>query len=210
MVFMVQQEQYLNKYKLLCLALMLFIFSCKEEIKTTINQTEKAIPNNYQASTTYGFVLHQDTLFLLNQRHSGYVYQLADNGKDSIFFAGYYDGLLEGEVKKWFPNKQIWETRWYKAGKKNGPQISYWENGKKRFEYIAIDDVSEGEMNEWSVDGKISHIAHFVNGQEEGVQKSWYDNGKIKSNYVIISGKRYGLLGTKNCKNVSDSIFVVK
>jgi antitoxin component YwqK of YwqJK toxin-antitoxin module len=53
-------------------------------------------------------------------------------------------------------------------------------------------------------------LAHFKDGQEEGSQKLWYDNGKIRANYVIIKGKRYGLLGTKNCKNVSDSIFVVK
>ena len=88
--------------------------------------------------------------------------------------------------------------------------MTFWENGNKRFEFDAKNDACEGELSEWTFDGKLTHLAHFKDGQEEGSQKLWYDNGKIRANYVIIKGKRYGLLGTKNCKNVLDSIFVVK
>ena len=102
------------------------------------------------------------------------------------------------------------EQRNYLNGRKNGKQIAYWENGNKKFEFIAKDDAYEGEMKEWNIEGKLIHLANFKNGQENGTQKMWYDNGKIRANYVIIDGKRYGLLGTKNCRNVSDSIFVVK
>ena len=49
---------------------------------------------------------------------------------------------------------------------------------------------------------------NYVKGHEEGSQKMYYDNGKIRSNYTIIAGRRYGLLGTKNCVNVADSVFV--
>ena len=80
----------------------------------------------------------------------------------------------------------------------------------KRFDFVAKDDEYYGEMKEWTIDGKLFHLAHYVNGQEEGIQKMWYENGKIRANYVIIKGKRYGLLGTKNCRNVSDSIIMVK
>jgi antitoxin component YwqK of YwqJK toxin-antitoxin module len=123
---------------------------------------------------------------------------------------GYINGLLTGICKKWYRNKQLMEMRNYSKGQKNGVQIAYWENGNKRFEFIAQHDAYEGELKEWNYNGKLFHLAHFVNGQEDGEQKLWYDNGKIRANYVIISGKRYGLLGTKNCKNASDSIFVVK
>ena len=78
----------------------------------------------------------------------------------------------------------------------------------KKFEFVANDDTYEGEMKQWNVDEQLIHLANFKNGQEEGSQKLWYDNGKIRANYVIIKGKRYGLLGTKNCRNVSDSIIV--
>lgn len=109
--------------------------------------------------------------------------------------------------KKFYSNNQLMEYREFRNGMKNGKQIAYWDNGKKRFEYTAKNDAYEGALKEWDYNGKLFHLAHYKNGQEEGVQKMWYENGKIRANYVIISGRRYGLLGTKNCKNVSDSIF---
>lgn len=109
--------------------------------------------------------------------------------------------------KKYYSNNQLMEYREFSNGMKNGKQIAYWDNGKKRFEYTAKNDAYEGVLKEWDYNGKLFHLAHYKNGQEEGVQKMWYENGKIRANYVIISGRRYGLLGTKNCKNVSDSIF---
>lgn len=112
--------------------------------------------------------------------------------------------------KKYYPNKQLMEYREFRNGMKNGKQIGYWENGNKRFEFIAKDDAYEGELKEWDRNGKLFHLAHYKDGQEEGEQKLWYENGKIRANYFIIKGKRYGLLGTKNCKNVSDSIFVIR
>lgn len=112
--------------------------------------------------------------------------------------------------KKYYPNQQLMEYREYRNGMKNGIQISYWDNGNKRFEYIAKNDAYEGELREWDYNGKLFHLGHYMNGQEEGVQKLWYENGKIRSNYVIHDGRRFGLLGTKNCKNVSDSIFLTK
>ena len=111
--------------------------------------------------------------------------------------------------KKYYPNKQLMEYREFRNDMKNGKQLAYWDNGHKRFEFVAVNDTYEGELKEWDYNGNLFHLAHYKNGQEEGVQKLWYDNGKIRANYVIIKGRRYGLLGTKNCKNVSDSIFVV-
>ena len=113
-------------------------------------------------------------------------------------------------IKKYYSNNKLMEIREFRNNMKNGKQIAYWDNGNKRFEYIAKNDVSDGELKEWDFNGKLFHLAHYKNGQEEGVQKLWYENGKIRANYIILQGRRYGLLGTKNCKNVSDSIFVIK
>jgi len=155
--------------------------------------------------TTNGeLVLYKNKVF------SGVLFELGPNQKDTIMKASYDEGLLNGLSQKWFDNKQLMETREYKNGKKNGKQIAYWDNGRKRFEYTAKDDAMEGEMREWMVNGKLYHLAHYENGQEEGTQKMFYENGKIRANYIMVKGRRYGLLGTKNCKNVSDSIFVVK
>lgn len=113
-------------------------------------------------------------------------------------------------IKKYFPNHQLMEYREYRNEMKNGKQIAYWDNGNKRFEYNALDDAYEGELKEWDYSGKLFHLAHYKNGREDGLQKLWYDNGTIRANYIIRNGRRYGLLGTKNCKNVSDSIFIFR
>jgi antitoxin component YwqK of YwqJK toxin-antitoxin module len=126
-----------------------------------------------------------------------------------IFFACKNEQVKGALVtaKKFYPNKQLMEYREFRNDMKNGKQIAYWDNGNKRFEFNAVNDAYEGELKEWDYNGNLFHLAHYENGQEEGVQKLWYENGKIRANYVILKGRRYGLLGTKNCKNVSDSIF---
>jgi antitoxin component YwqK of YwqJK toxin-antitoxin module len=118
-------------------------------------------------------------------------------------------GKLE-VYKKYYPNHQLMEYREYRNNMKNGKQIAYWDNGNKRFEYSAKNDASEGALFEWDYNGRLFHLAHYLEGHEEGVQKLWYEDGKIRANYIIRKGRRFGLLGTKNCKNVSDSIFVIK
>jgi len=147
-----------------------------------------------------------DVVFLNNQKFSGCLFNVYPNKKDTILIEHYINGLLSGTCKKWYLNKQLMESREYIMGRKNGKQIAYWENGNKRFEFVAKNDAYEGELKEWNFDGKLTHDAHFINGQEDGTQQMWYDNGKIRANYIIIKGRRYGLLGTKNCKNVSDSL----
>ncbi len=168
------------------------------------------IPGNYVLKSNNDISEKNDIVFWKGKNYNGYLYLLNPENADTLILEGYVDGLLNGVCKKWYTNKQLMEERVYSEGRKSGKQVAYWANGNKRFEFIALKDAYEGEMKEWTEDGRLFHLAHYVNGQEEGVQKLWYDNGKIRANYVIINGKRFGLLGTKNCKNVSDSIFVVK
>ncbi len=108
--------------------------------------------------------------------------------------------------KKYFPSGKIREIRYVQNGVRQGLQTAYWENGRKRFEYIAVNDAYEGELKEWAENGQLFHLAHYNKGQEEGIQKMWHANGKIRSNFIIIKGRRYGLLGTKNCKNVNEKL----
>lgn len=109
--------------------------------------------------------------------------------------------------KKYFPSGKLLELRHIRNGAKNGLQTGYWENGKKRFEYLAVNDVCEGELKEWAENGMLFHLAHYKNGQEDGVQKMWHPDGRLRSNFILINGRRYGLLGTKNCKNTDERFF---
>ena len=191
-----------------CISLLLLVCSCSTD-KPKETLPNNTVPNIYTLKSTLNFSTKNNQVLLNEKQYSGFIYQLYEN-RDTAFVEGYFKGFLSGIQKKWYPNKQLMEERYYLESKKNGKQVAYWENGKKKFEFVAKDDVYEGQMKEWTFDGKLIHLATYKNGQEEGTQKMWYDNGKIRANYVIIAGKRYGLLGTKNCKNVSDSIFLVK
>lgn len=125
-----------------------------------------------------------------------------------LFLWGCSEPQLTSEVQQsyFLPSGKIREIRHVRNGVREGLQTAYWENGKKRFEYTAENDVYEGELKEWAENGQLFHLAHYKNGQEEGVQKMWHQNGKIRSNFVIIKGRRYGLLGTKNCKNINEKL----
>jgi antitoxin component YwqK of YwqJK toxin-antitoxin module len=165
----------------------------------------------YKQKTSRNISIDNDVVFDNGKPYNGYLYEINPGNMDTVSVAEYSNGLLNGTSKRWYVNnKQLMEERLYSNGKKNGRQVSYWENGNKRFEFFAKDDAYEGELKEWNIEGQLIHLANFVNGQEEGAQKLWYDNGKIRANYVMLKGKRYGLLGTKNCRNVSDSIFFTK
>lgn len=177
---------------------------------TSFSCQEKKAARAFISGESNDISIVNDTVFYKHEKFNGIFFQLNTNNKDSLFSQEIENGLLNGVSKKWFANNQLMEYREYKRGRKDGKQIAFWDNGKKRFEFVAKNDAYEGEMKEWSYNGNLYHLAHYVNGQEEGSQKMWYENGKIRANYVIVNGKRFGLLGTKNCKNVSDSIFVVK
>ncbi|MHA7943873.1 toxin-antitoxin system YwqK family antitoxin [Formosa sp. 3Alg 14/1] len=169
---------------------------------------DKTIPSSFVLKSATS--TKNNMLYVYDTIYSGFVYELHPKTADTLLMEGYYNGLKEGVSKKWYAKNQVMEIRHYNSGQKNGMQTAYWENGYKRFEYTAKDDAYEGELKEWNSDGFLFHLANYKNGQEDGAQKLWYDNGKIRANYVIVEGKRYGLLGTKNCVNVSDRIFITQ
>lgn len=192
------------------ITLFLLVCSCSQNKSKSVVFSYPFIPKIYTPKSSSNISSKNDTIFFNKEKYSGYLYELNPVNTDTILIEAYFDGLQNGISKKWYNTKKMMERRYYRNGKKNGKQIAFWENGFKKFEFTAKDDAYEGEMKEWNIDGKLIHLANYQNGQENGTQKLWYDNGKIRANYVIIDGKRYGLLGTKNCRNVSDSIFIVK
>ncbi|MDA9555611.1 toxin-antitoxin system YwqK family antitoxin [Pelobium sp.] len=138
---------------------------------------------------------------------TGKLYQLNPNHKDTISMQEYKNGKEDGCWKQFDEHQKLTEIRYFKDGLKDGTYQSWWENGKPKAQYSFKNGEYDGVFKEWQPNGKLSKEMHYQNGYEVGSQKVWYDNGKIRSNYQMINGRRYGLLGTKNCVNVSDSLF---
>ena len=177
--------------------------ACKKPISSKLL---KEVPLFYVNANNALFQMHQDTLYFNSKKFSGHLFLLYQNG-DTALLKPYLNGLEEGITKRWYANKQLAEQRLYIDGKKEGIHAGWWENGYKKFEFAVSNDEYTNEFKEWSNSGLLIKYFHYKNGQESGSQKLFYENGKVRANYVIKDGRRFGLLGTKNCSNVSKDIF---
>lgn len=144
---------------------------------------------------------------LNNEVFSGALFQIYPNTKDTASVEHYEKGLEDGIWRKYYPSGQLYEIRAYDHGKKTGTYEAWWENGKRMRVFEFDKDEYQGVCREWNIEGQLIREMHYEKGHEQGAQKMFYDNGKIRSNYLVLDGRRYGLLGTKNCRNISEKVF---
>ena len=194
MDIMVHLEQYLNRCSAL---LLLVIFGCIDLDSKEVKSFNVEI---FDFNSKNGIFFKNKTPF------TGRVFKLHENGLDTVYIQSYFKGIKNGQFVRFYPKNRVFEKRNYINGKKEGIHIGYWEDGSLAFEYNLKDDEYNGSLKEWNRNGQIIKSFNYVNGYENGSQKLWFDNGEVRSNYVIKNNRRYGLLGTKNCINVSDSI----
>ncbi|CAG5008531.1 hypothetical protein DYBT9275_04294 [Dyadobacter sp. CECT 9275] len=154
-----------------------------------------------------GLQIRNGILYHKDQPFTGKVLHWYSGTHDTAAVSGYLNGREHGIWKKYYADGTPQETRYFDHGDKTGNYLVWWENGRKKLEYRFEHDEYEGTCREWSSTGVLIKEMNYTRGYEEGPQRMFYDNGKIRSNYVILNGRRYGLLGTKNCVNVTDSVF---
>ena len=177
--------------------LFLLLISCspeKEKMKL-VDQSRVSVKHSG------GVVYVNDSIF------TGTLFSLDPDSKDTLELASFLNGREHGAWKQFYQKGAAREIRYFENGKKQGEYKGWWPDGTKKFIFQFKDDEYNGTCYEWAENGQLTHQANYKQGHEEGAQAAWYTNGKIRSNYTIINGRRYGLLGTRNCKNVSDSVF---
>lgn len=190
---MVRLAQLLNS-----LLFMLLFFGCQSNPKN----------NNIMLNAANHNFTTQNGVFLLNnQPYTGYVYTVYPKTKDTLEVIGYLNGKEHGVWRKYYEDGKLKQQRVFKNGLKEDKYIAYWQNGKKQLEYNFKAGEYNGNCAEWNQEGTLTKKMNYAMGYEDGAQQMFYDNGKVRSNYVIKDGRRFGLLGTKNCINVSDSVF---
>lgn len=184
-----------------CLLLLLFLTACSSKKN---NKTHEPVLAMYN---TASLALHnQNGIFMQGGKpFTGYAFTL--NNTDTTEVAGFNNGREHGIWRRFYPGNILMEKRTFTNGIKTGELLQWWPNGIKKLDYFFINNEYEGVCKEWNDKGILMSEMTYKNGHEEGSQKQYYPNGKIKMNYIITNGRRYGLLGTKNCVNVSDSIF---
>jgi len=176
---------------------LVLLISCSSEKENTrlVDQNKVSVKHSG------GVLFVNDSIF------TGTLFSLDLNSKDTLELSSFLNGREHGAWKKFYQKGSVMEIRYFEKGKKQGEYKGFWPNGKKKFIFQFMDDEYNGSCYEWAENGQLIHEANYKQGHEEGTQVAWYTNGKIRSNYTIINGRRYGLLGTRNCKNVSDSVF---
>ena len=189
---MAHQAQLLDKILLL---VCFILFSCNKDI---VNE------QNYYNIQETEIVTKNGITKISNTQLNGIVYSLFPN-RDTQFVRRYKNGKEEGIWKAYYDNGNLREVKEYSNGLQVGERRAYWRGGELKLEYHYKNGVYEGTNRIWNPDSTLIQEMNYHNGQELGSQKVWYNNGQIKSNYIIKDGRRYGLLGTKNCTNVSDT-----
>jgi len=153
------------------------------------------------------FNMVNDVMYFRQEPYTGQMFNLYPGSKDTSEIVGYLNGREHGLWTRFYPDGKLREERQFASGFKIGRLTAWWENGKKKLEYVFQNNEYEGTCREWNAVGRLTREMNYKKGYEEGSQKVFYDNGKVRSNYVVLNGRRYGLLGTKNCVNASDRVF---
>lgn len=200
-VFMERQARFLNS-----ISVMLIMFFCQNCNLSTNEHVPFQLTDHKISDSLLKLNQQNGCVYLNDSMYSGFAFQLYENG-DTSNVRGYWNGKLHGISRQYYPGKKLRELRYFDQGKKVGALKTWWPNGKMQWLYHFEVDEYEGTCREWNEAGRLVKEMNYHQGQEQGFQRTWYDNGKIRANYRMESGRRYGLLGTKNCVNVSDSIF---
>lgn len=182
-------------------AVCVFLSYCKEQ-----KQAAASFHLQTMNADRAKFFAKQGITYVNDSLANAKFYTLYPSG-DTAFTRTFINGKEDGQSLYYYEHKQQKEIRNFINGLQTGEAKGWWPNGQPKFIYHFVNDIYEGSVEEWNEKGLPYKKMNYKNGQEEGEQKLWYDNGILRSNYVIKKGRRYGLLGTKNCINVSDSIF---
>ena len=184
------------------LTVAIVCFACN----TMQQKDAKSLPLTINIATV-NFTLNNGIATVNKLPFTGTIFMLYPNTKDTAEVRNYLNGYEDGEWRKYYTGNHLREKRTFTNGQKTGSYLVWWPSGKQQQVYNFKQNVYEGTCREWCENGILIKEMNYSKGYETGTQKAWWDNGKIKSNYIIKDGRRYGLLGTKNCINVSDSIF---
>ena len=207
MDFMERLARYLSSF-----FIALIFFQCSSNEENTTSFFSKFLKNSSDISNEKMRLISADNpqisfensgVFFQGKPFSGKLFSLDTLTQDTLKMESYLKGNRHGIWVQYFPGHVLKECRTFEQGKKTGAFFQYFPTGKKQQEYHFQNDEYQGLAREWNENGVLIREMHYVAGHEEGSQKLFYDNGQVRANYVMKNGRRFGLLGTKNCVNVT-------
>jgi hypothetical protein len=130
---------------------------------------------------------------------TGFVYELYPGyrlAKLTVLFRG----KRQGPEIHWYENGQRWIERHYRNGLEVGIHRAWYPDGEVKFLKTFSDQgLPHGEFYAWHNNGKLAEYVRFDQGKEVAT-KSWTGGGKPFYNYILRDGHRVGLQGDTFCE----------
>jgi len=190
-------------YHILALLLLSLCFGCQQEN-----------PPSEQKKDTSNLVLSelnaQDVYFDRNTSLYRYINDSAS---------------VTGIINSYFSKDRIHKSISVIAGRKEGRQLTYFEDGKLKFSENFVDNKRHGVSKKWTIaegyqlvaelsylngkldgiqkqwfaSGELHKLLQMKNGREEGLQRAYRKNGVLYANYEAVNGRSFGMRRTELC-----------
>ena len=111
----------------------------------------------------------------------------------------YKNGVMNGIMKTYLPNGQLYQTFWYKNGVREDTAKWYFENGKVFRTTPFKNDSMNGTQTQYYRNGKVRAKLNFVNGVRTPYLEEFLQDGKKIITYpdlVVKTSDEYGKTGT--------------
>ena len=139
--------------------------------------------------------------FMINRRSKGGSKLVADGngswvGRNTdgleLWKKLYTDGLLEKEWNyeyEYHPNKELMSSKRYLRGTKDGPFITWYDNGQKRSESFWEYDKKIGKWLTWYSNGQVESQGSYIDDKKDGRWVSYNKTGEKVSEVVYAAGE---------------------
>ncbi|HUD01517.1 MAG TPA: toxin-antitoxin system YwqK family antitoxin, partial [Rhabdochlamydiaceae bacterium] len=95
--------------------------------------------------------------------------------------ANYADGVLDGEMRLFYPTGQVKATCQFKKGKRHGAALVYHLEGGKAEEAQYEEDKIVGDFVKYYAKGGKAALVSYAAGMPHGKGTEWYENGALKA-----------------------------
>jgi len=123
---------------------------------------------------------------------AGVIEEFYKSGKPKLKYeilCGYYTN----HVTKWFPNGVVFLDYAVLNGKRNGPYLINYIEGKPSTVGMCINDEEEGIWKNYYDNGTLSSQGKYVGGKSDSVWTYYFPDGKISRTAEYMNDKRNGV-----------------
>jgi len=112
---------------------------------------------------------------------------LEENSEDTVFCVDKEGHTINGIVKQYYENGNIWREMTIKDGLENGIEREYYENGKLHVVANVAGGKTDGESKLYKENGKLYMEINWNQGDVKGI-KRYDDKGKVVEELDIRDG----------------------